>query len=221
MKKTLSLIVVVASLFTFQPAAYALTFGDLNPYWSFVYGDGGGIPADVPSSVGQQTSPAGVKLFGDLGPIDGARFGWGFVLDWSGDIQGPINPDENFVADVTFDAHATGGTLAWSFFGEMWSNEGFEYSRILTDLMPVPTTGQVIGAHLESSPFTTYGETGYFQGYLHIDWTGYSPTDTFSISVPQNSIDVTYHAVPEPTALHVTLAAWSVVLSLRSRGSRS
>ena len=43
------------------------------------YGDGGGIPADVYNVAGQQTSQDGqsVKLFGDLGPIDGARFARG------------------------------------------------------------------------------------------------------------------------------------------------
>jgi hypothetical protein len=204
MKKTFSLVVAIAFLFTFQSAARAVTFGDLSPYWSFAYGDGGGIPADVTNTAGQQPLSNGVKLFGDFGPIDGARFGSSFVLYWSGAIEGPTAPGDIYVADITFNAHATGGSLAWSFFSEMSSSE---FSSISTDLMAVPPSGQVIGTHLESSPFTTYGENGAFHGYLHIDWSGYSPNDTFTMSIPQNSIDISYHAVPEPSAALPALVA--------------
>jgi len=64
-------------------------FGDLAPYFSFDYGDGGGIPADVNNVISQQTSPDGqtVQLSGNFGPIDGARFGGGFVLYWQGDSR--------------------------------------------------------------------------------------------------------------------------------------
>ena len=186
-------------------------FGDLAPYFSFEYGDGGGIPADV-NVTGQQTSPDGqtATVFGDLGPIDGASFGNGFVLYWNGGFQGPINPGDNFATDLNFDVTVTGGTLQWSVYADLWSNEGFEDARILTNPMPMPLSGQVSGVQLESSSFTQPGDTGIFQGYLYIDWTGFSPTDTLSISIPQ--IEVTY--VPEPSTIQLALVAF-VVLQIR------
>lgn len=220
MNKALLRISFLASLFCFQPAARALTVGDLGPYFSFSYGDGGGIPDDVTNVAGQQIIPDGVKLYGTLGPIDGARFRSNFVLYWSGPIEGVINPGDKYFADVTFDAQATGGALAWNFFSEMWSNEGFEAGRIFTDLVPVPESGQVVGAHLESSPFTQPGGTGYFQGYLHLDWTGYSPTDTLTVTIPQDSIDLTYAAVPEPSAMFLAVTAYSISAGLRRRRRR-
>ncbi len=218
MKKTIPILCVLVGFTTWLPSARGAAFGDLGPYFSFTYGDGGGIPVDVYNVTGQQTSPDGqsVKLFGDLGPIDGARFANGFVIDWSGSFQGPINPGDNFAADLNFDVNATGGTLAWSFYANLWSNEGFEQARILTSLMPVPASGQVNGVHFESSSFTQPGDTGYFDGYLHIEWTGFSPTDTFSISIPQNSIDITYVPVPEPSILALALTGLTFMLVMRS-----
>jgi hypothetical protein len=36
---------------------------------------------------------------------------------------------------------------------------------------------------------------------LLLNWSGYSPTDTLTLDVPQNSIDVNYmSSVPEPFA---------------------
>ena len=95
----------------------------------------------------------------------------------------------------------------------MYCNENTQHEFINTGLMPVPLSGQVVGAHVESPPFTEPGQTGSFSGYLHINWTGYSPTDTFSINIPQNSIDVTYLAVPEPTTFILMILAavgWSL-----------
>jgi hypothetical protein len=219
MKTIISVISILVGLSASLPGARAAAFGDLGPYFSFTYGDGGGIPADVLNVTSQETSLDGqsVKLFGDLGPIDGARFAGGFVLYWSGGFQGPINPGDKLVADLNFDVNATGGTLDWSFYANLWSNEGFEQAQVLTSLMPVPASGQVSGVHFESSPFTQPGDTDLFQGYLHIDWTGFNPTDTFSISIPQNSIDITY--IPEPNSCSLALIALALSLgNLRRRG---
>jgi hypothetical protein len=207
--KKIILLLAVAGFAVGLPAARADGFGDLGPYFSFEYGDGGGIPADVNNTTGQQTSPDGlsVKLYGDLGPIDGARFGNGFVLYWQGGFQGTINPGDSLVADLTFSAHATGGTLAWNFYTSLWSNEGFEQAQIMTDPAPMPPSGDVTGALLDSSAFTQPGQTGIFQGYLHLDWSGFSPTDTLTVSIPQNSIDITLTPAPEPGVLPLTLTA--------------
>ncbi len=220
MKNTIPIICILINLPIWLPAARGATFGELNPYFSFTYGDGGGIPPDVYNVTGQQTSPDGqsVKLFGDLGPIDGARFASGFVIYWSGGFQGPINPGDKFLADLNFDVNATGGTLSWSFYANLWSNEGFEQARILTDLMAMPPSGQVNGVHFESSPFTQQGDTGWFEGYLHIDWAGFTPTDTFSISIPQNSIDISF--VPEPSSCGLALVGFALSLTRLSRRGR-
>ena len=190
--------IFVACILLISGPLYAQGFGDLGPYFSFVYGDGG-LPPDIASSTGQQTSPDGlsVKLYGQCGPITGDQFQSGFVLDWDGSYDGPINPGDLFTADLDLSVNVTGGDLQWSFYGDLFSTEGFEDARILTD--PVPLTGgELSGVHLESSPFTTTGDGGYFQGYVHIDWSNYSPTDTFSITIPSNSVDLTYVPVPEP-----------------------
>src|SRR5258708_2571830 len=99
MKKTV-LFVLLAGFAAGLPAAHAAGFGNLGPYFSFELGDGGGIPADVNNTTGQITSPDGqsVKLYGDLGPIDGARFQNSFVLYWTGGYDGPINPGDKFTA---------------------------------------------------------------------------------------------------------------------------
>jgi hypothetical protein len=215
MKIAVSIIIVFGMLSDSLPTAHGVTFGDPAPYFSFTFGDGTGMPADVPNVTGHQTNANLVKLYGDFGPIDGARFESGFVLYWNGTFDGPISPGDTLLADLTFDVMATGGSLEWGFYSNLWSNEGFEQARILTGLMPVPASGHAVDAHYESSPFTEYGDTGIFSGYLHVNWTGYSPTDTFSISVPQDSIDITY--VPEPGVVLIALTAWPFIPSLRLR----
>jgi hypothetical protein len=220
MKWTILMITSVAAL-AFQSAANAFTFGDLGPRFDFVLGDGGGMPADVPNSTGQQNFPDGVKIWGSMGPIDGARWGHNFVLYWSGLFEGPINPGDKYVADITFDAHATGGSLAWRYLNELFVNESTEREYISTPLAPVPPSGQVTDYHVESPEFTDPGQTGYFAGYLLIDWTGFSPTDTFTINVPQNSIDVTFLSVPEPNALLLALICVPVICARRLRRRNS
>ena len=201
---------------------HAATFGDLNPYFSFTYGDGGGIPPAATNVTGQVTSPDGqsVKLFGNVGPISGAQFSSGFVLYWSGSFQGPISPGDQFVADLGFDPEVTGGSLSWSFYANLWSNEGFEQARILTDEISLSGSGPVSGIHLESSPFTQYGDTGSFEGYLHIAWSGYSPEDTFSLTIPQNAIDITYMPTPEPSTASLVALSLIMGLLMRARGRK-
>jgi len=218
MKKTILIIASVAAL-AFQSAANAFTFGDMGPRFDFSFGDGGGMPEDVPTSTGQQALPNGVKLWGSTGPIDGARFRNNFVFYWSGYIEGPINPGDNYFADITFDAHATGGSLAWRYFSDLFCNENTQHEYVDTGLLPVPPSGQVVGAHVESSPFSEPGQTGYFSGFLHINWTGYSPIDTFSINIPQNSIDVTFVSTPEPSTCLLAILAGSFLSALRRRSA--
>ncbi len=217
MKKIILLSVTVLGFLTSLPTTCKAGFGDLGPYFSFTWGDGGNIPADV-NVTGQQTSPDGqnVTLSGQLATISGANFADGFVLYWSGDFQGPINPGDSFTAGLNFGVTTTGGTLTWSFYGNLWSNEGYEQARILTGLAPVPASGQVSGVQLASSQFTQPGETGLFEGYLNIEWSGYSPTDTFSINV--NSIDITY--VPEPGLMPLAIAL-SLLLPVLDRRTRA
>jgi hypothetical protein len=205
------------------PSARGATFDDFGSYFSFHLGDGG-LPADIPSSTGRTSAPDGqsFKMFGDCGPIPGDRFETNFVLDWSGGVTGPISPGDKFSVDLTFDVTVTGGTLAWNYYSNLWSNEGFEQARILTDLTPIPASGQVSGVHLESTAFTVPGDSGYFEGYLHIDWSGFAPTDTFSIHIPENSIDVTYLPAPEPASLALTVTGLTFLLARRRpRGIRS
>ena len=173
-------------------------FTDLGPYFSFHHGDGG-LPADIASSTGQQTSADGlsVKLYGQCGPITGDQYQFGFVLYWQGSYEGPINPGDLFTADLDLSVDATGGDLEWNFYSDLFSTEGFEDARILTDPIPL-TGGELSGVHLESSPFTTTGDGGDFEGYVYIGWSNYSPTDTLSVTIPSNSIDIMYVAVPEP-----------------------
>jgi len=122
-----------------------------------------------------------------------------------------MNPGDNFSANLNFGVNVTGGTVQWSFYADLWSNEGFEDARILTDLTPMPASGQISGLQLESSSFTQPGETGVFEGYLHLDWSGFSPTDTLSLDIPQNSIDITYQPVPEPGAIQLALVAFALL----------
>ena len=174
----------------------------------YTYGDGG-LPSNLYSTAGQTTSPDGqnVTLFGNAGPIDGADFANGFVLYWTGSFDGPINPGDNYAVNLNFDVTVTGGNLSWSFYSELWSNEGFEGSTIYPNLTPLSASGQISNLQMESPPFTQEGQTGQFEGYLNIQWDGYSPTDTLSIDV--NSINITYQPVPEPNSSVLLLTALS------------
>ncbi len=220
------------------PAVFALTlliahsspaqnpgFGDLGGYWSFSYGDGS-APPGIPNSTGQQTSPDGqqVKLYGSLGPISGADWASGFVVYWNGGYSGPINPADKFVSDLTFNVQVTGGNVSWDYYADLFSTGGYEDARIATDSTPMPASGEINGAHFESNPFTTSGTDGYFESYVHLDWTGYSPTDTLTISIPQNSVDVTYVPAPEPGSVSLAaccaLGAWGFRRFASSRGRR-
>ena len=186
-----------------QPA-----FGDVGPYFSFVYGDGG-LPGDIANVAGQQISADGntLQLYGDCGPITGAEFGFGFVLDWDGSFQGPISPGDTFTVGLDFNVQVTGGTVSWDLYADLWSNEGYEDAQIVTDPTPVPQSGLVSGAQFASSAFNNPGQTGIYSGYLHLDWSGYSPTDTLTVSIPQGSIDTTYVPVPEPGVVSLMFAA--------------
>jgi PEP-CTERM motif-containing protein len=189
------------------PAAAQAGFTDLGPYFSFTYGDGS-PPDGVPNSVGQQTSPDGqtTHLYGNFGPIDGAHWQFGFVLYWNGGYggyEGPITAGDYFTNDVDFNVQATGGTVQWSFYARMFSQSGYDSASVYTDLMPVPESGHVT-AHFQSSPFDVSSVDSYYEGYLHIEWNDYSPTDTLSLDIPAGStIDTIY--VPEPSALALML----------------
>jgi len=194
-------------------------FTELNSYFGFTWGDSP-VPADVPNVRGQQTSADGqkIKLYGEFGPIDGARFRDGFVFYWHGYYQGTIRPGDSFNADLDFSVNVTGGNLAWKFYAELMSSSG--YARILTDLMPMPPSGQVADLRLESSSFSRPGDGDLYESYLHVQWTDFSPTDSFTLTVPQGSVDIT--CVPEPgLALPAIVScAFACVRSRSRRQSR-
>ena len=151
----ISIALVLVGFSTRLSIAQGVTFGNINPYFSYEYGDGG-IPSNIPNTTGQQTSTDGqaVKLYGDCGPISGASFGSGFVLDWSGTYQGEINNGDELIADLDYSASATGGALEWSFYADLSPNAGGGGARISTSLAPMPPSGQVSGIELISPPAT-------------------------------------------------------------------
>ena len=194
---------------SFSPAR-ALEFGDMQPYFSFIYGDApplGGTP-------GQQTSPNALKLYGDLGPIAGSDWGWGFVLYFHGLVEGPINAGDYYTADLTFDVTTTGGTVSWDFFSELYDGD---YLRIGGGSTAVPPSGHVSGVHLQSDTATSDADGVFIDGYLHLDWSGYNPTDTLTLSIPQNSIDVAYQPIPEPGTMALIFAGCGVWAFKRKR----
>jgi hypothetical protein len=191
----------------------AFQFEDLDPYFSFTYGDASpGL--DVPAQ--QQFSPNAIKLFGDVGPIAGSNWAFGFVLYFHGLLDGSINPGDNYTADLTFDLSLTGGSASWDFFSEIYTGD---YTRIQTDPAAVPQSGHVGPVHLESPAFTSPSDGAFIDGYLHLDWTGYNPGDTLTLSIPQNSIDIT--SVPEPGAIALIFAAGTVWASKRKKPRNS
>lgn len=216
MNRLLLVATSLGMILTLMATAYGDGFTDLGGRFDFVYGDGGG-PGNVPNSTGQETSADGqmVKLFGDFGPITGADWQFGFVIYWNGSYIGPINPGDHFVADVDFDVHATGGTLQWSFYARMSSDD---FAQISPVFMPVPESGHVSGVEFVSPEFSSPGNGANYESYLHIEWTGYSPTDTLTFSIPHNSVDVTFVPVPEPaTAVLALMGAGLVLTGLRRR----
>jgi hypothetical protein len=216
--RPLTIAAAAATVLLSTLSAHAAGFGDLGGRFDFSFADSNGLPSDVPQSVGQQTAPNGqsVKLFGSMGPIDGARFRSGFVFYWSGPYEGPVLAGETFSVDLDFDVDVTGGTLEWSFFADLYeaTDSGTDHARIQTGLMPLPAP-HAVSTHLESSPFPVDGQGFHYSSYLHFDWSGYAPTDTFSLTVPPNSVDVTY--IPEPLAAAVTAPLAVTALALRLR----
>ena len=202
---------ILFGLFVGLQTVRALQFDEQNPYFSFVWGDGG-LPANIYSAASDEISPDGqtVTMSGNCGPIDGADFQQGFVLDWSGGLEGTIGPGEPFVANLNFSVQTTGGTLAWNFLAAI-AGEGM----IDTSMTPIALNGQVNGAQLEfETPSFTQPYWNGFDGYLQVDWAGYGPTDTFSINV--SSIEIT--SVPEPNSLYLSILPLLFVLIYRVRG---
>jgi hypothetical protein len=199
---------ILVGVFVGLQTARALQFDDQSPYFSFVWGDGG-LPANIDSVASDQVSPDGqtVTMFGNCGPIAGADFQQGFVLDWGGNLEGTIGPGEQFVADLNFSVQATGGTLAWNFLAAI-AGEGM----IDTSMTPIALNGQVNGAQFEfETPSYTQPYWNGFGGYLQLDWQGYSPTDSLSINV--NSIEIT--SVAEPDSLYLAMVPLLLVLIYR------
>jgi hypothetical protein len=191
----------------------------MSSRFDFVYGDGGGMPADVPNSTGQQISAdgLGLKIYGNMGPIDAARFQNSFVLYFTGSYANPIHAGDFFTADLDFDVIVTGGEVAWSFYSEMWSFEGFEYARAVGSGQ-VPANGHVGPVHMDNDHFTQTALEGgaYIQGFLNLQWTNASPTDALTLNVPQNSIDIAMN-IPEPVGISLLLLM--PMLDLRRRRS--
>jgi len=196
------------------PAAQAAGFGELNSYFGFTYGDSY-VPEDVHNVRGQQTSPDGttVKLFGEFGPIDGARFRDGFVSCWYGEYEGPIRAGDQIAVSIDFSVDVTGGTLAWSYYAAMFPGYSFDLD-MYTGLQPLPPSGQINDFQIQSRPISRAAYSALFECYLHIEWTGYGPTDTLTLTIPHDSVDVTY--VPQPTSALLTIAA--IALSRVQRG---
>ena len=199
------------------PTAHA-GFTDLGGYFGFHIGDlgdGPGIPADVPRSTGQITSPDGksVKLFGSFGPIHGANWDINFVILWEGGYDSPLTAGDTYSADLNFSTSVTGGQVNWHYFSAMQNFDVGDDSRINTPFNPVPPGGHVSGVHLESTPFDADSpDGGEYTAYLQLDWEGFAPTDTLTFNIPQNSVDVTVGPVPEPMGVSV---------ARRLRGERS
>ncbi len=135
----------------------------------------------------------------------------------AGRLRGPDARRRKLLADLNFNVAVTGGSTSWKLYADIWSNEGFEDARILTDPVAIDPSGQVQNVHLESSAFTQPGETGLFEGYLDIGWSGYAPTDTLTLTIPQQSLDFTYAAVPEPGAIGALLVALALAAVRRNR----
>ncbi len=89
--------VLLSVLSLASPAARAVTFGDVGPYFDFG-GDNGGLPPGIAQSIDQQPLDQGVKLSGSAGPMDGATVAASahdLVLSWQGDFAGPMQGGAN------------------------------------------------------------------------------------------------------------------------------
>jgi hypothetical protein len=212
--------VLAAAVALFALASTARAgFTDLGGYFGFHLGDlgdGPGIPADVPQSTGQITSPDGksVKLFGNFGPIQGANWDINFVILWQGGYDSPLAVGDTYFADLDFSTNVTGGQVSWHYFSSMQNLDVGDDSRINTPFNPVPADGNVSGVHLVSDPFAADSpDGGLYTAYLQLDWENYAPTDTLTFNIPQNSVDVTVGPVPEPVSVGILcISAGSLLL---------
>ena len=154
-----------------------------------------------------------VRVSGHLGPVSGA--GWSSEIGdetvifnfSSGGYLMPILAGDQFVSSFNFGVVSTGGLVSWTLSYEAFGQNG------PIEIFPTTRHGS---AGPGSHHFDGFVGLGVFQNdhlsipntwsggadvMLAVKWEGYSPGDTFELTIPNNSIDIGLNqvsAVPWP-----------------------
>jgi hypothetical protein len=168
--------------------------------------------------------PSGVDILGSIS-ITGAEcpstspiglIGINILFETNG--YGPLNAGDVLSANFNFSISFTGGEVFASDVGvdDVLGQDTFENfpNSPIVD-------GQALSGDLVTAPIAESGflYNGFVEADIDLHWINYSPTDTLTLTIPENSFDITYGAVPEPAATSVLMLPTIALLSRPKKGS--
>lgn len=195
------------------------------------FGSGGAYTG--PQNVNGVVSVAGnsVKLFGHAGPGSGTiwnpafpAFNLPLLFQAAGDNLAPPQDGDFLHLAYDVDIHFTGGNVEWLIQASQRVNYvGPGVTSIQANasgLLATPGAFDIQGS-AASTPLDLQGNTADTTGNswhtgLWVWWTDFAPSDTITISIPSNSIDLFYN-VPEPSGALMGVVGIAISGSLRTR----
>ena len=157
-----------------------------------------------------------MHISGSFGPAAASSFsGQELLFHFDGPLNGDINYGDVATIGLHFVVAKTGGDVL--FDGAMLNTNGavpFVFAAgYSTNLSGDFHTTITSDPSYSMDPVTI--TAGYWSLDVGLIWTGANPTDTLSVTIPNNSIDV---SVPEPLSGSILLLPAAVLLARRSRG---
>jgi hypothetical protein len=154
-------------------------------------------------------------------PDNGSTVNIDLVL--GGPAYGTIDVGEVIAVTAAVNATATGGDVFFNSLNcKVFGTEDPSYSalQLINDNSQEFSSGQFLSTFY-SDP-ASYAEAldpigGYWNVDLQIQWSGFLPTDTLSLDIPSNSLDVSISSVPEPTFFSALILPATLLLSRRWR----
>jgi hypothetical protein len=137
------------------------------------------------------------------------------VVTFNGDGNGQAAPGSVLNIGYDFSFNFTGGQVVSLGLG----GDNVLGQNVVEGSFPIDViSGQTISGDVQSlsvaDPPFLYG--GFWEAEISFIWQNYSPTDTLTLTVPENSFDVTLSPVPEPAAASILMLPIMGLLRRRS-----
>ena len=161
--------------------------------------------------------PNGVQIFGTFSTT-GAEYqsitsaqpadGYSGFVTFNGEGNGQADPGS--VLNIGYD-------FSFTFTGGQINSGGVDGDNVLGQSagggFSGVTSGQTISGDVQSLPVAgpAFLFGGFWEADINFVWQNYSPTDTLTLTIPDDSLDVTLSPVPEPAAAFSLMApamAW-------------